>query len=56
MKNRIYVPTKAGQPRRECQRSVANKKKYIYVHPNARQTRRECQYSVADEKSNLRTS
>ena len=26
MKNRIYVPTKAGQPRGECQCSVANEK------------------------------
>ena len=26
MKNRIYVQSKAGQPRRECQRSVANEK------------------------------
>ena len=55
MKNRIFVQTKAGQPRGECQCSVANENR-IYVHPKAGQPRGECQCSVANEKSNFRTS
>ena len=54
MKNRIYVLPKAGQPRQECQRSVANEKSN-YVLPKAGQPRREYQCWVANEKSNSRT-
>ena len=49
MKNRIYLQTKAGQPRRECQCSVANENR-IYVQAKAGQPWRECQCSVTNEK------
>ena len=53
MKNRIYLPTKAEQPRRECQHWLM--KNRIYILPEPEQPRRERQCSVANEKSNLST-
>ena len=54
VKNGIYIPTKAGQPRGNVsvQWFLENR---IYVLSKAGQPRRGCQCSMVLEKSNLRT-
>ena len=55
VKNQIHVLSKPGQPRAECQRSVACENR-IYVLPKPGQPREQCQRSVACETLNSPTT